>query len=346
MALWLFLSIFLAQAPIPRIDTGTVSGVVRLPDGKPAVGVRVAAMVPPDGGLNPGNASELTAIGKTDDSGRYRLEDVPVGRYYIVAGRVDAPTFYPGVPNMTGATALSVTAGAAIAEIDFVISAASARPPDPMDTLQQYRLLIPSVPPLQVPGRIVMDANSPDKNLPMWVTLNARNDGNPKIAIGGLGLTLMTTGSYTQRAPVAPDGSFTVPLTSGESTISVQALPEGYTVKSATSGSTNLLARPINVQTGMAEIVIVLTADLRPRFTVAGRVVTVASRSVMGEHIELIGNSGLISRIILDAQGEFVFRKLLPGNYVLRPAADLKVPEQRITVTDHDVTAIEVGTPR
>ena len=353
MALWLFLSILLAQAPIPRIDTGTVTGVVRLPDGTPAVGVRVAAMVPPDRGFNPGNASELTAIGKTDDSGRYRLEDVPPGRYYIVAGRVDAPTFYPGVPSMAGATALSVTAGAALTEIDFVISAASARPPDPTDNLQQYRVLIPnilnvpSVPPLQVPGRILMDANSPDKKLPVWVTLNARNNGSPKMVSGGLGLTLISSGSSTLRAPVAPDGSFTVPLTSGESTISVQALPEGYTVKSMTSGSTDLLARPVNVQTGMAEIVIVLTADLRPRFTVAGRVLSgAASRSLMGEHIELLGDSGLISRIILDAQGEFVFRKLLPGNYVLRPAAGLNVPEQRITVTDHDVTAIEVGTPR
>jgi hypothetical protein len=309
-------------------------------------------MVPPEGGFNPGNASELTAIGKTDDSGRYRLEDVPTGRYYVVAGRVDAPTFYPGVPSMAGATALSVTSGAALTEIDFVISAASARPPDPKDPLQQYFSLaipnifnVPSVPPLPVPGRIVMDANSPDKKLPVWVTVNARNNGNTRIASGGM--TLITSGSYALRATVAPDGSFSVPLTSGETTISVQALPEGYTVKSMTSGSTDLLARPINVQTGMAEIVIVLTADLRSRFTVAGRVVSgAASRSLMGEQIELLGNSGLISRIILDAQGEFVFRKLLPGNYVLRPAAGLNVPEQRITVTDHDMTAIEVGTPR
>jgi len=35
--------------------------------GKPAAGVRVAAMVPPDPGFNAGNASELAAIGKTDD---------------------------------------------------------------------------------------------------------------------------------------------------------------------------------------------------------------------------------------------------------------------------------------
>ena len=53
--------------------------IVRLPDGKPAANVRVAAMVPPEPGLNVGNASELAAIGKTDAAGRYRLEDVPLG---------------------------------------------------------------------------------------------------------------------------------------------------------------------------------------------------------------------------------------------------------------------------
>ena len=343
MALWLFLSILLAQSQIPQVAGGIVSGSVRLPDGKPAVGVRVAAMVPPAPGLSPGIASELAAIGKTDDSGHYRLEDVPVGRYYIVAGRVDAPTYYPGVPSMTGATALSVAAGAALTEIDFVISSRSARPPDRTDPLQQYltrlKPLLNTSPPVPVTGRVVIDANSPDKKLPGWITLNARDDGP---IVRREGTTVVTSsGSYSLRSSVAADGTFAVSLQPGESTIFVQGLPERYTVKSITSGSTDLLRRPVNVQLGMAEIVIVLTADLRPRFTISGRVADGTTRSMMGEQIEVLGDSGLISRIILDAQGEFVFRKLLPGNYVLRLASGLNVPEQRITVTDHDVTEVE-----
>ena len=273
MTLWLFLSILLTQNPIPQVGGGTVSGTVRLPDGKPAVGVRVAAMVPPAPGLNPGTASELAALGKTDDSGRYRLEDVPAGRYYIVAGRV------------------------------------------------------------------VIDANSPDKKLPAWLTLNARDDAT---IVRREGTTVVTnSGSYSLRSSVAADGTFSVSLPPGESTIFVQGLPEGYTVKSITSGSTDLLRRPVDVRMGMPEIVIVLTADLRPRFIVSGRVADRTSRSMMGEQIELLGDSGLISRIILDAQGEFAFRRLLPGNYILRLASILNVPEQRITVTDHDVTSAE-----
>src|SRR6185503_18398081 len=131
MALLLVFAIFLTQNPLARTEGGTVMGTVRLPNGAPAVGVRVAAMVPPPSLelTTPGSLSELTAIGKTDESGRYRLEDVPPGRYYIVAGRVDAPTYYPGVASMAGATALAVTAGTAFPEINFVISEASARAP-------------------------------------------------------------------------------------------------------------------------------------------------------------------------------------------------------------------------
>jgi len=347
MALWLFLSLFLAQGPIPQAGGGIVSGTLRLPDGKPAVGVRVAAMVPPAPGISPGNASELAALGKTDGAGHYRLEDVPAGRYYIVAGRVDAPTYYPGVPGIAGATALSVTAGSALTEIDFVIAAASARPPDLTDPFQQYfSTLWPTVntnPPVQASGRIVMDASSPDKKLPAWVTLNTSNNVNLNVSVGGM--TLITSGSYAIKSTVAQDGSFSINLQPGESTISVHGLPEGYAVKSITSGSTDLLRRPVNVQMGMAEIVIVLTADLRPRFTVTGRVASAADRNMMGEQIELHGDSGLIARLILDAQGEFVFRKLLPGTYTLRLASSgLNLAEQRIAVTDHDVTAVELGT--
>jgi hypothetical protein len=142
---------------------------------------------------------------------------------------------------------------------------------------------------------------------------------------------------------VAPDGTFVVTLQPGESTISVQGLPEGYSVKSMTSGSTDLLKQRLNVQTGMAEIVIVLTADLRPRFRVEGRVLSgSANRSLMGEQIELVGDSGSMTRIILDAQGQFSFRRLLPGNYILRLASSgLNAPEQQITITGQDVTAIE-----
>jgi hypothetical protein len=94
------LLLVLLQVPLLQTEKTAVSGIVRTADGKPASGVRVAAMVAPEPGLSATNATALVSLTNTDESGRYRLDDVPSGRYYIVAGRVDAPTYYPGVQRL------------------------------------------------------------------------------------------------------------------------------------------------------------------------------------------------------------------------------------------------------
>jgi hypothetical protein len=263
MALWVLLSIFLTQGPIARTQSGVVTGVVRLPDGKAAVGVRVAALVAPDPGRNQGNGSELAAISQTDETGRYHLEDVPAGRYYIVAGRVDSPTYYRGVPGIAGASALSVTAGATLVDIDIVISAESSRAPSPAGIVWTLRNLNLDIR-VTATGRIAIDANSIGAKMPEGITLTARQGAGPRVANE---LAVMNLGSsYSRQSSVAPDGTFTVTLQPGESTLSVEGLPEGYSVKSITSGSTDLRTHRLNVQTGMAEIVIVVIAGPRPGF--------------------------------------------------------------------------------
>ncbi len=347
MALCALLSILLMQNPILRAESGVITGTVRMPDGKPAAGVRVAAVVPPEAGFNSRNSSELAALTQTDEDGSYRLEDVPIGRYYVAAGRVDAPTYYPGVATLAGATAIAVTDGSLLTEIDFVISSESAaRPPNRFNPLQQYFSLFPfNAPPVQVSGRIILDKDSAGSKLPEWITLNARNERNPGFAVRGPDV-ITRSGSQTLRSSVAADGTFTTSLQSGDTTILVQGLPDGYAVKSITSGSTDLLTHPLQVQAGVAAIVITVTADLRPRFRVEGRVLSgAANRSLMGEKIELVDESGSIVRIILDAQGRFEFQRLLPGSYVLRlPSSN--APERRFTVTDHDMLGIEIGEDR
>jgi hypothetical protein len=57
-----------------------------------------------------------------DSTGRYRLENIPPGRYYVVAGLVDLPTYYPGVSSANGATALNVLSGTPITGINFTMA--------------------------------------------------------------------------------------------------------------------------------------------------------------------------------------------------------------------------------
>ena len=95
--------LILAQAiPALRTETATVSGVLRTSSGSPAAGIRVAATALPDP-ADPTPASALVSITETDAEGRYRLENIPAGRYYITAGRVDLPTYYPGTVDVAPA---------------------------------------------------------------------------------------------------------------------------------------------------------------------------------------------------------------------------------------------------
>src|SRR5687768_6711100 len=82
--------------------TGIVTGSVQIADGGSAAGVRVAAMAVDD----PAGAN-LLSVTETDAGGRYRLANIPAGRYYIVAGRLDNLNYFPGGTDRTKATEVS-----------------------------------------------------------------------------------------------------------------------------------------------------------------------------------------------------------------------------------------------
>jgi hypothetical protein len=109
-------------------QTGVLAGQLNTPEGRPAAGIRVAAMAAPEPNAPPTAAtSTLVSIGQTDASGRYRLEGIPAGRYYIVAGQVGFPTYYPGVVGLAEATpiAVSATAGPGNQALNFALSLAN-----------------------------------------------------------------------------------------------------------------------------------------------------------------------------------------------------------------------------
>jgi hypothetical protein len=85
-----------------RSENGIVTGQLLNPNGAPAPSVRVMATALPETGVQGGTMVSLT---ETDSNGRYRLEKYSPGRYYIQAGLVDNPNYYPGVATgPSGAT--------------------------------------------------------------------------------------------------------------------------------------------------------------------------------------------------------------------------------------------------
>jgi len=104
---------------------GTVSGVLRDTNGKPVPNIRVALAEVPITPNETAAGSVLVSLATTSESGAYRLENIPAGRYFITAGSVDKPTYYPGTADFATARQISISAGLLLAGMDFVVRAES-----------------------------------------------------------------------------------------------------------------------------------------------------------------------------------------------------------------------------
>jgi hypothetical protein len=316
----LLLAILLVQGT-PAAKGGGVAGTLRGTDGKPAAGVRVGVMEEPRAGRGLSGAGTLVHQVRTDASGRFLLEDVTPGRYYIVAAdNLTAPTFYPGVREIVAAKTIEVRAMATVRDIDFEI-------------LPSYKPAGTTVffPVVRVTGRIVL-RNNPSAPMPQYISLVAQAALPANTGAGAPGNMPMAT-------PVAPDGSFDLTLFDADQRLADVRLPEGYSLVSVTSGGRNLLTQTIAGKAGMELIVSADVGDIRPRYRLVALVREDATdRLLSGETVELVSSSGDVLRLLVNAQGMVTFPQLLPGTYVLRLAsAGLSVPEKQVVIRDGSV---------
>src|SRR5581483_9805949 len=128
LLLWLFA---ILQTPgLSQAGRGVVTGQIRDTGGQPLAAVSVLAVM---GSYTDGRTSIIPlavsvsgTMAKTDANGNYRLENVPPGRFYILAQPVghsngEVPTLYPGVTNLEDARTVDVGAGSNAGGIDFSI---------------------------------------------------------------------------------------------------------------------------------------------------------------------------------------------------------------------------------
>ncbi len=115
--------LFASQAAPVAQAVGTVTGQIQSTGGSSVAGIRVTAMAVPQPGVTASsdNASTLERLTTTDSDGRYRLENVSPGRYYITAGLLDYPTYYPGVRTLAEARRVAVTANSNVSGIDITL---------------------------------------------------------------------------------------------------------------------------------------------------------------------------------------------------------------------------------
>ena len=177
------------QSAVPGIQSGSVSGRVLNLDGTPAARMRVAAQFAAESPTAAADAPVLTSIVQTDAQGNFRLEGMMPGRFYITAGLVDLPTYYPGVTSISEARVVTLKDGDALTGIDFKM----ARPAG-----------------LTVRGRVKLDAGAampPNARVVMSGGTAATNLSMIVPADGTFAIEGVPPGRYTVGVTPAPGSS-------------------------------------------------------------------------------------------------------------------------------------------
>jgi len=112
----LLIALLLLQAGTPR--NGFVTGVVLSAPGVAAAGIRVYAVPAGDPNVAAVAGTVFVGLVQTDATGKYRL-DIPPGRYYIAAGSVESPTYFPNESSITSAKVVSVSTDAVVPDVNF-----------------------------------------------------------------------------------------------------------------------------------------------------------------------------------------------------------------------------------
>lgn len=137
--------------------------------------------------------------------------------------------------------------------------------------------------------------------------------------------------------------NFALNMNAGDYRLAAAALIPGYSVKSMTSGSTNLLEQPLKVGVGETLQVTVLlgVSSPPPWVKVSGRVT-----GVRPTEIALIPNGVNTVQIIPPrSDGTFEFNGVLPGSYSLQANTTIGTASTFITVVSgKDLTNVEIKT--
>jgi hypothetical protein len=310
---------FFAQGiPVLPNQGGTITGVLRSATGLPAAGVRVAAQSRPEALTDLATASSYAGLAETDNAGRFTLENIPPGRYYIVAGRVDAPTYYPGTVQPAAGTIVTVKPGETMAGIDFVLNNASVGRANGDNNAAWVAGLSVSV----EGGKIPLFASG------LFPVLRFTRPNNPPIDVG------------------LESPNVTLPSTTSDYRVSVVNLPQNYSVKSIISGSTDLKVGPLQFpgsRTIPVGITLVLTqSQARPSagVRVSGQVVAGRNPKDSRRSIYL---SGIPGTVYID--GTFDFVGVLPGRHsvvTLYSPEGLRPLGASVVVGDRDISGVEL----
>jgi hypothetical protein len=377
----------LLQAPAAsRPGTATITGQLKTVDGRSADDVRVSALQAPPPGVRPVDGIQYylspppVRTVMTDKEGRYRLANLPPGRYFIAAGIPGQDTYYPDATDGYDATIVTVAADSTTA-IDFALVAPLAgrisgrvtpppasgvgerailsgvlltdlvdAPVRPDGTFEFGRVpagtylvdLFPTVPGLQ---SVLFDIGERDVNTlelkrPKLQTITGRIE----VERGPLPSALFafyTDTSYAA-ADIRDDRTFTVRLHAATHLPDLGGMPSDYELKSVRLGNQDVTKGLVVGDRDLSGVVVTVSApDNLP--TLRGRITGVSADRLRSMKVEATGP--IVGSLQADVRpdGSFEFAAVTPGGYWVRiPTAPAVAPEYVAVDFDGGNVAIKI----
>jgi hypothetical protein len=337
--------------------TGVVAGQLRSLEGSPAVAVRVAAIPAPTETTRPSFGSQYfyaqppVSTTLTDNQGRYRLANIPPGRYFIVSG----VTYYPSTADADRARVVIVGANSTTENLDFQLQRpfggrVSGRVSPKPDNGKQEKAILSGVnlqEILEVP--VGPDGTFEFGHVPTGVYLvdllpPSPGMGSFRVQVGdkditGLQLLRPATHAVTGRivvengplpraqlafstptsyvgATINPDLTFSARLHSTRHRIELAGMPVGYSVVSVRTGNGDASQGLVVSNADVSDVVITVAAPHQlPR--VRGRIAGLPNVRSSSAKVQLTGPIVGSLETPVGQDGSFEFAAVTPGLYRL-----------------------------
>jgi hypothetical protein len=341
---------------------GAVMGHLETVDGVPAVATRVAAIAVPRGNGNPGeslNYFELDApVDKTltDNEGNFRMQELPPGRYYIVAGAMPNGTYYPGADALKDAEIVDVKAseetplnfkmtkrlgGKVSGRINANIAALGPRTATltgpPLEDLLQVpvkpdgtfefghvppgtRYLVSLWPPTSGISSFPVTVNQADVAGVVLTPLPTKKvSGRITVKNGSIPhglLGFFTKTTYVQ-GKINDDGTFNVELHATTHQIDFAGLPVGYSVASVKLGDKDVTQQGITVGNADVDNILITLNAPKKLATVKGKITGLARDRFPSAAVVMTGPTFNKGLADIEQDGSFQFDAVVPGLYTL-----------------------------
>jgi hypothetical protein len=354
--------LLLLQAGAPVSRTAVVAGQVLTRDGNPAGAVRVSAILAPPLNIRQSDGQNYWATqppagsALTDAQGRYRLANLPPGRYYVAAGMLGQATYHPASIEPEKATVVVVEAGATVDNLGIRLvfpfggRVGGRVTPPPSATLPERAVLsgLKLEELLEVP--VAADGRFDFGHLPIGAYLlslfptppGARSlafnvgesdmtslefvrppvsvvSGRVVVENGPLpaGFLAFSTPQSYVNATVDPDGTFTARLHRTRHRAELAGMPVGYSIASVRAATGDVTEGLPVGDADVTGVVVTLTAP-KQLPVLRGRITGADASRLKGARVEATGPIAGAIETAVRADGTFEFPGVPSGLYRVR----------------------------